>query len=152
MRKIVTYSLLLVLGLGLSQVLPRLGDETYGGLSLAIRVLTMVGLSFIMIHVGLEFEIDKRNPRRYGWDYVVAATAAAFPWALATLYFIFVLAPPGQWGDSQLWKEGLLQGRFASPTSAGVLFSMLAAAGLSAPGSSARRACWPSSMTWTPSC
>lgn len=132
MRKVITYSLLLVLGLGLSQVLPRLGEGPYEHVSHAVRLLTMVGLAFIMIHVGLEFELDKRNPRRYGWDYVVAATAAAFPWALATGYFIFVLAPTSQWGDSQLWKEGLLQGRFASPTSAGVLFSMLAAAGLGA--------------------
>jgi len=30
------------------------------------------------------------------------------------------------------WKDALLVARFASPTSAGVLFSMLAAAGLSA--------------------
>ncbi|WP_224241640.1 cation:proton antiporter [Hyalangium gracile] len=132
MRKVILYSLLLVLGLGLSQALPHLGAGVHEPLRHVIRLLTMVGLAFIMIHVGLEFELDKNNLRRYGWDYVVAATAAAFPWLLATLYFVFVLAPPEQWGEAQLWKEGLLQGRFASPTSAGVLFSMLAAAGLGA--------------------
>ena len=32
---------------------------------------------------------------------------------------------------SNSWTEALLAGRFAAPTSAGILFSMLAAAGLS---------------------
>ena len=35
-------------------------------------------------------------------------------------------------GHAKLWSESLLEARFASPTSAGVLFSMLAAAGLAA--------------------
>jgi Kef-type K+ transport system membrane component KefB len=36
-----------------------------------------------------------------------------------------------QWGSFDTWTAALLAGRFAAPTSAGVLFSMLAAAGLS---------------------
>jgi Kef-type K+ transport system membrane component KefB len=42
------------------------------------------------------------------------------------------MLPQGVWGDFAAWKETLLAGRFAAPTSAGVLFSMLAAAGLGA--------------------
>ena len=78
-----------------------------------------------------EFEIDKARPRQYAWDYVVAGTAAAFPWIFCALYFVFVMAPAEMWRSADLWKEALLEARFASPTSAGVLFSILAAAGLS---------------------
>jgi Kef-type K+ transport system membrane component KefB len=85
-----------------------------------------------MIHVGYEFEIDKSDIKSYGWDYVVAMTAAAFPWVFVTLYFVFVMLPPSAWNSWNAWTELLLAGRFAAPTSAGVLFSMLAAAGLSA--------------------
>lgn len=44
-----------------------------------LSALTMTGLAFLMIHVGFEFHIDKSNLRQYGWDYVVAVTAASFP-------------------------------------------------------------------------
>jgi Kef-type K+ transport system membrane component KefB len=97
-----------------------------------LRLATMVALAFIMIHVGYEFELDKNNLRQYGWDYIVAMTAAAFPWIFVVLYFILVLLPAGAWHSWGAWTEALLAGRFAAPTSAGVLFAMLAAAGLSA--------------------
>jgi hypothetical protein len=77
-----------------------------------------------MIHVGYEFEIDKSQPKQYIWDYIVAGTAATFPWLFCAGYFVWVIGM-----DS--WKDALLVARFSSPTSAGVLFSMLAAAGLS---------------------
>ena len=127
MQKVLLYSLLLIGGLVVSQFLPQ-NDAVL----LPVRLLTMLALSFIMIHVGYEFEIDKSRPRQYVWDYVVAGTAAAFPWVFVAGYFIFVMAPPALWGHGDLWKESLLEARFASPTSAGVLFSMLAAAGLGA--------------------
>lgn len=132
MRKVLGYSLLLVAGLAGSQFLPWLPDGVLEPVRLAVRLGTMFCLAFIMIHVGYEFEIDKSRLRSYGWDYLVAATAAAFPWLFAAGYFVFVLAPAGSAGDADVWKESLLAGRFAAPTSAGVLFSMLAAAGLSA--------------------
>jgi hypothetical protein len=132
MRKVLIYSILLFVGLGFSQMLPGLLGESYELLSIVIRVLTMTGLAFIMIHVGFEFHIDKSNPRQYGWDYVVAFTAASFPWILVTGYFMFVMLPSAEWDNLAAWKETLLAGRFAAPTSAGVLFSMLAAAGLGA--------------------
>jgi len=124
-RKVVLYSLLLVAGLVGSQFLSQ--DDP---IRWPIRILTMVALSFIMINVGREFEIDKSRPRQYVWDYAIAGTAAAFPWIFCALYFVYVLAPPELWAHGDLWREALLEARFASPTSAGVLFSMLAAAGL----------------------
>ncbi len=118
MTKVLNYSLLLLVGLVCSQFLGGFGKEW-------VQLSTMFCLSFIMIHVGYEFEIDKSKPKQYGWDYLVAATAAMFPWLFCAGYFIWVL-------DMNSWTEALLLARFSSPTSAGVLFSMLAAAGLSA--------------------
>jgi Kef-type K+ transport system membrane component KefB len=118
MKQVILYSLLLVLGLVLSQFL-REGSGHW------INIATMFCLSYIMIHVGYEFEIDKENPKKYIWDYIVAGTAAGFPWLFCALYFVFVLG-------MNSWHEALLLARFSSPTSAGILFSMLAAAGLGA--------------------
>ncbi len=132
MRKVLLYSLLLFAGLALSQALPALTGDAQDGVATVVRVLTMGGLAFIMIHVGFEFHIDKSRPRQYGWDYVVAFTAASFPWILVTAYFVLVMLPPEIWTSFDAIKETLLAGRFAAPTSAGVLFSMLAAAGLGA--------------------
>lgn len=132
MRKVLLFSVLLLAGLVGSQFLPGLIGPAYSTIGDIVRVLTMTALSFIMIHVGYEFNIDKSNLRQYGWDYTIAFTAASFPWILVTLYFVFVLLPSDVWGNFTAWKETLLAGRFAAPTSAGVLFSMLAAAGLGA--------------------
>ncbi len=132
MRKVLAYSMLLLVGLVLSQFLPQLTGDLHDSTATTIRVLTMTGLAFIMIHVGFEFHIDKSNLRQYGWDYFVAFTAASFPWVFVTGYFVFVMLPSDLWGSADAWKETLLAGRFAAPTSAGVLFSMLAAAGLGA--------------------
>jgi len=130
MKKVLIFSILLIIGLIGSQLLPSLFLESYHTISEVVTVLTLTGLAFIMIHVGYEFELDKTKLRSYGWDYVVAMTAAAFPWIFVALYFVYVLGPEGtaSWED---WKPALVISRFAAPTSAGVLFSMLAAAGLS---------------------
>ena len=125
MRKVLLYSLLLIVGLVASQFLRGRGAPV-------VAPLTAVALAFIMIHVGYEFEIDKSRPRQYAWDYFVAATAASLPWLLCALWFVFAMAPVGLWSHPDLWREAMLEGLFASPTSAGVLFSMLAAAGLGA--------------------
>lgn len=122
--------MLLLVGLAGSQFLPLLFGSAYSGFGDAVRLLTMTGLAFIMVRVGFEFHIDKSNLRQYGLDYGVAFTAAFFPWVLVALYFVFALLPADTWSMLDTWKEVLLAGRFASPTSAGVLFSMLAAAGL----------------------
>ncbi|HYG73918.1 MAG TPA: sodium:proton antiporter [Planctomycetota bacterium] len=123
---------MLIAGLGASQVLPRLLGESFGVTETVIRLLTMFCLSFIMIHVGYEFEIDKSRLSSYTWDYVVAATAAAFPWIFCACYFVFVLEASSNWWTYEVWRDSLITARFSSPTSAGVLFSMLAAAGLAA--------------------
>lgn len=132
MGKVLLYSSLLILGLAGSQLLPSWGGATYASLQPVLQFLTLAALSFIMIRVGQEFELDRTNLRQYGWDYVVAMTAAAFPWILVTLYFLIFLLPAGSLGNWEAWKETGLAGRFAAPTSAGVLFSMLVAAGLGA--------------------
>ena len=132
MRKVLLYSVLLFIGLGLSQLLPLIPGDAQDGFSFAVRIFTMVGLAFIMIHVGFEFHIDKSRLAIYGKDYLIAFTAASFPWIFVTFYFVFVMLPPEVWNSFSAWKETLLAGRFAAPTSAGVLFSMLAAAGLGA--------------------
>ncbi len=130
MRKVIAYSFLLIAGLVLSQLLPGLLGNAYAPWPDVIKLLTMVALAFIMVHVGYEFDIDKSRLREYGWDYVVAATAAAFPWIFCAAYMAVVLAPEGAWRTWATWRDSLLVGRFAAPTSAGVLFSMLIAAGL----------------------
>lgn len=132
MKKVALFSLLLVLGLAGSQILPRVFGDGAGAVGDVLNPLTLIALSFIMIHVGYEFEIDKSKARSYGWDYLVAMTAAAFPWIFVAVFFIAVMLPAGSWWSWDAWKESLLISRFAAPTSAGVLFSMLAAAGLSA--------------------
>lgn len=131
MKKVLVYSLLLLAGLAGSQLLSGLGAAEEP-LRAGVRLATTWLLGFIMIHVGYEFVLDRARLRRYGVDYGVAATAAAFPWIFCTLYFLAVLMPAGSIASLEAWTEALLAGRFAAPTSAGVLFSMLAAAGLSA--------------------
>jgi Na+:H+ antiporter len=95
MRKVAVFSLLLIVGMVGAQLLPGLAGDAYIGLIHGLRLATMVALAFIMIHVGYEFELDKTDLRQYGWDYVVAMTAAAFPWIFVVLYFLFVVLPAG---------------------------------------------------------
>ena len=118
---------MLMLGLVLSQVLPMLMGEAYGELKHMVEVMLGICLAFIMINVGREFEIDKTNVRVYVKDYLVAMLAAALPWIFIAVYYIFMLMPQEWWGMGETWKETLLLTRFAAPTSAGILFSMLAA-------------------------
>lgn len=130
MKKVLLFSVLLVFGLLVSQFLESIaGDSQITRES--IRILTMIMLGFIMIHVGYEFEIDRSKLKSYGFDYMVAATAAGFPWLFCAAYFVIAFNDPASWGSFEIWTVALLAGRFAAPTSAGVLFSMLAAAGLS---------------------
>jgi Na+:H+ antiporter len=116
MRRVIIYSLLLLGGMGLSQL------ASVQSFSPAITALTMIFLAYIMIEVGMEFDINKSRLGSYAIDYGIAMGAAAVPWLCAALYF--------WWFFNLGFKESLLVGRFASPTSAGILFTMLAAAGL----------------------
>jgi Kef-type K+ transport system membrane component KefB len=99
MRKVAAFSVLLLAGMVGSQVLPDPMGELYTEVRHGIQVLTMVALAFIMIHVGYEFKIDKSKWRQYGWDYIIAMTAAAFPWILVCLYFVGIMLPSAPWSD-----------------------------------------------------
>ena len=131
MKKVLSFSAMLMLGLVLSQLMPGLLTEThYEHTREGIEILLGVCLAFIMINVGREFEVDKSNIKSYAKDYLVAMLAAAMPWLLIAMYYIFVLMPSEWWSQGAVWKESLLLSRFAAPTSAGILFTMLAAIGL----------------------
>ncbi|HIW98052.1 MAG TPA: sodium:proton antiporter [Candidatus Tidjanibacter gallistercoris] len=130
MKKVLTFSLLLILGLAASQLLPGMLGDGYPVFRNVSTTLLYVCLSFIMINVGREFEIDKTRWRSYAADYFIAMATAAVPWLLIALYYVFVLLPSGYWNDADAWKENLLLSRFAAPTSAGILFTMLAALNL----------------------
>ena len=130
MRKVLSFSLFLMLGLVASQLLPGTLGTAFPGFKATTDTLLYVCLGFIMINVGREFEIDKSRWRSYTADYFIAMATAALPWLLIVLYYIFVLLPSDLWADSEAWKENLLLSRFAAPTSAGILFTMLAALSL----------------------
>lgn len=113
---VIIFCLLLILGI--------IGGQTFDfsmmreGLSL----VTSMCLAYIMVEVGLEFSVDKRKIGSYGWDAVVGIIAAVLPALLWFGYFAVFI------GSS--WKPALLSGLSSAPTSAGVLFSMMMAAGL----------------------
>ena len=130
MRKVLSFSAFLMAGLFVSQYLPVWAGGNYNAVKAVSNVLLYVCLSFIMINVGREFEVDKSRWQTYAKDYGVAMANAAMPWFLIAIYYVFVLLPPEYWNSWEAWKENLLLSRFAAPTSAGILFTMLAAIGL----------------------
>lgn len=130
MKKILLFSFFLVTGLIVSQFLPSLVGDNYSLVKTISDTLLYVCLAFIMINVGREFEVDKSRWKSYTEDYFIAMTTAAMPWIMVVLYYMFVLLPEMHWANPEAWKENLLISRFAAPTSAGILFTMLAAAGL----------------------
>lgn len=130
MRKVLSFSLFLMLGLAASQLLPGALGGSYGTFKIISDTLLYICLAFIMINVGREFEIDKTRWKSYTADYFIAMATAALPWLLIAFYYIFVLLPSVYWNSPEAWKENLLLSRFAAPTSAGILFTMLAALSL----------------------
>ena len=101
MVRILTYSVLLIVGMVLSQ-LPAIDH-----LKPQIAALTMIFLAYIMIQVGMEFEIDKNDLRKYGVDYLVAMAAAAVPWltAAALAAFLIEILLPARWGLLASWRR-----------------------------------------------
>ena len=130
MRKVLSFSAFLMAGLFVSQYLPVWAGGNYNAVKAVSNVLLYVCLSFIMINVGREFEVDKSRWQTYAKDYGVAMATAAMPWFLIAIYYVFVMLQPEYWNSWEAWKENLLLSRFAAPTSAGILFTMLAAIGL----------------------
>jgi len=90
MALVLLYSSLLIGGMIVSQFFSLEALRPF------LSTLTMIFLSYIMIEVGLEFTLNKKRLKSYGWDYIVAATAAAFPWVLCAGYFIAVFHTPRQ--------------------------------------------------------
>lgn len=130
MKKVILLSLCLIIGLILSQLIPNITNvESFEATRPVINFLLFTCLSFIMINVGREFELDKSKLKSYATDYGVAMATAAVPWILVAIYFMFLL-PSDYFGSWDAWKENLLLSRFAAPTSAGILFTMLLAVGL----------------------
>ena len=127
MKKVLSFSAVLILGLIASQILPSIFGANYDSFRTITNTLLYICLSFIMINVGREFELDKSQWRSYAGDYFIAMATAAMSWLLIALYYVFVLLPPELWSSGEAWKENLLLSRFAAPTSAGILFTMLAA-------------------------
>lgn len=72
MRKVLSFSLFLMLGLVASQLLPGLLGPGYSSFKATTDTLLYVCLGFIMINVGREFEIDKSRWRSYTADYFIA--------------------------------------------------------------------------------
>ncbi len=93
MRKVYIFSFLLIIGLLLSQLLPHFFGNSYSTFKEFSDALLYISLAFIMINVGREFEINKKQWRSYTVDYGVAMGAAAFPWILVALYYLIVVAP-----------------------------------------------------------
>ena len=112
------FSLLLLAGLFAGQVFNLAHFHN------SISFVTSLCLSYIMIEVGLEFSSEKRSLSSYGWDSLIASGAAILPALLWFGYFMFV--------TDTAWSSALLAGLSSAPTSAGVLFAMLSAAGLGA--------------------
>ena len=81
MRKVLSFSLFLMLGLVISQLLPGALGAGYASFKTCSDTLLYVCLGFIMINVGREFEIDKSRWRSYTADYFIAMATAALPWA-----------------------------------------------------------------------
>ncbi len=129
MKKIILFSVCLIAGLLLSQFMPQIAGESYSGFRVTNGLLLSVALSFIMINVGREFELEKSKLRSYGTDYLVAMITAAAPWLMVAFYYMWLM-PDGYFWDWDSWKSNLLLSRFVAPTSAGILFTMLAAIGL----------------------
>jgi len=72
MKEVLLFSVLLLLGLFGSQWLPGIVSPGYATIGDVIRVLTIVGLSFIMIRFGYEF--DNTYPARIWEPWRVTAT------------------------------------------------------------------------------
>ena len=115
---ILLYSFLLLAGMIVSQVFDLTATKNI------LSLITTICLAYIMIEVGLEFTLDKKNLKSYAWDFAVAMTAAMFPWIFCAIYFLTFFEIG--------YKQAFLVGLFAAPTSAGILFAMLTAAGLGA--------------------
>ena len=119
MRKVLSFSLLLMLGLIASQLLPGVLGSDYAAFKAGSDTLLYICLAFIMINVGREFEVDKSRWKSYTADYFIAMATAALPWLLIALYYVFVLLPSDLWSSprSTLFPYTTLFRSCSPPTS-----------------------------------
>ena len=71
MRKVLSFSAFLMMGLLVSQILPGAVGEGYTTIKSVSDVLLYICLSFIMINVGREFVMDKTRWKSYAEDYLL---------------------------------------------------------------------------------
>ncbi|WP_108624046.1 cation:proton antiporter [Candidatus Similichlamydia epinepheli] len=121
MLLIMVYSSLLMFGFVFAQTLI---DPEMNSIRETIHELASFCLAYIMIGVGIEFNLPKKNTKR---DHILAILGSVLPWAFCSLFFFFAFPR----SEKMWWKSCILLGCFAAPTSAGILFSMLEAGGLS---------------------
>merc|ERR1712137_1438216 len=124
--KILVYSFLMCLGLAISQYIPQAEDDEFG---FYVRLPAGIALSYIIVHVGLDFEIVKWRLPTYALDFFVATSAALVPLLVVFGYLKYVC---GSHSLPHAWYVEEPLG-----TSQGLLLS----------GFSRRQACWPSWMT-----
>merc|ERR1712137_936299 len=130
--KILVYSFLMCLGLAISQYIPQAEDDEFG---FYVRLPAGIALSYIIVHVGLDFEIVKWRLPTYALDFFVATSAALVPLLVIFGYLKYVCGShslPPHWyvKDALGTSQGLLLSVFSAPTSAGMLISMMEAADL----------------------
>jgi len=130
--KILVYSFLMCLGLAISQFIPQALDDEFG---FYVRLPAGIALSYIIVHVGLDFEIVKWRLPTYAVDFFVATSAALIPLVVVFWYLKYVCGShslPEHWFIPQALgtSQGLLLSVFSAPTSAGMLISMMEAADL----------------------
>ncbi len=128
MIRVVAYSLMLALGIVLSQVFGGLPFPTHYPFQVAVNFITIVCLGFLVIRLGLEVSLNYKNLRQYKTDAVVAFLSASFPWLLCAFYFVYAFDHAPTISNRDIWKESLFLSRFAAPTSLGVLVAMLGVA------------------------
>lgn len=102
MKKVFLFSIFLLCGLFLSQILPSALGGAYGSFYSVCKWLMFICLAFIMINVGREFELDKTKWKSYTTDYFIAMATAAVPWLLIAFYYIFFLDTGLSWENNLL--------------------------------------------------
>ena len=111
MKKIVLFSVFLIIGLIGSQTIPcHLNPEAFEKLKFFLDAMLYICLAFIMINVGREFELDKSKWKSYTEDYFIAMATAAVPWLLICGYFILLL--PAEYRTSwDAWNDNEDKGK-----------------------------------------
>lgn len=127
----ITVPALLLCGMFMAQSAPSVLGEWQSVFTLLIGLLSAWTLAMIMIPVGHECDIEKKGFwSKHRIDIGVSSGSATLPWLLVSLFFHFFILQPESWWTWHGVLESALIGRFAAPTSAGILLTLLDQAGL----------------------